>query len=127
MNLELVCETCHTKFESTRQRRFCSVICKARSPEFRPQMLANLEKARASYTPGPKKGEIRPCVQCGEMVYLTQTMIKRGAKFCGRPCYRLWLAARFGDKQVTRGEALEHLQKAAAVRTVLASMRKAKP
>lgn len=91
----MICETCRKPFASTKPRQFCSVTCKARAPQFREQMLANLEKARAAYIPAARKGETRPCVQCGKLIYLTQSMIKRGVKFCSREHYRLWMADRF--------------------------------
>lgn len=91
----MICETCNKPFESTKPRQFCSVKCRARSPRFKAQMLANLEKARAAYAPQPRKGEMRPCLQCGKEFYLTQTKIRRGTKFCSREHYRLWMADRF--------------------------------
>lgn len=93
--MQIICETCLKPFDSDKTRQFCSVTCRARSPRFREQMLANLEKARAAYVPPARKGENRPCVHCGEPVYMTQTMIKRGARFCSREHYRLWMADRF--------------------------------
>lgn len=93
--MNFVCQTCSRPFESKVMRRFCSVRCRASAPEFRKAILANLKSARANYVPPPKKGETRLCAHCQEPFYLTQTMIKRGAKTCSRVCYRKWMAARF--------------------------------
>ena len=89
------CPTCDTPFESHKPGRiFCSVKCRARSPQFAEIAKHNAEKARAAKA---QRGRAtRNCDWCHRSFPCQPA---RAQRFCSRTCYRSWRALIF-DSQI---------------------------
>lgn len=102
------CGGCGQTFPSRREAKFCGMKCYTGSKQF-SDMLAD---ARAkSLTPWSiarraekaRRGEGRPCLECGIDVYRKKS--EKGRKFCSTVCYRAYMAKRF-DRWLANPEGL---------------------
>lgn len=78
------CPSCGNGFESKKPKRFCSVRCRARSPEFIEIAKANAEKARAA------RRHTRPTRACEnpDCRKKFDCQPARATRFCSRACWR---------------------------------------
>lgn len=98
------CPTCDQPFSShVPGRKFCSVKCRARSPDFVAVAKRNAEKARAAKA--QREQATRSCEWCHKSFACQPSRTQR---FCSRICYRSWRAMIF-DSQVGALEGVPRL------------------
>ncbi len=94
--------------------RFCSMECYIGSEDFQTRIReqaasVNARKRadgarKAGITIDPQKRMTQPCLQCQKLIYVKPSNYK-AKRFCGTPCYREYLAARF-DRWVANPETI---------------------
>lgn len=92
------CPTCDLMFKSRDpKKKFCSMKCYTSSDQFKAMLASNREKA--SHPSSIEKramcirtGQMINCLECGAEVYSKPSAKK---KYCGRSCYRAYMAKRF--------------------------------
>lgn len=88
------CPTCQQSFESTRRKKFCSVKCRANSPDFIAVAKRNAVKAREARSRKAREERRHWCEQCGHQF---EAIASAGQRFCSRGCARRFRAAQFDD------------------------------
>lgn len=102
------CQACGIKFASRRDAKYCSLACYTGSGQF-SELLANAREksmtpaAIAKRAESARRGEGKPCLECGQDVYAKKSESKK--KFCSTACYRAYMAKRF-DRQIAAPETL---------------------
>lgn len=100
-------KACGKAFESKQPRQYCSMKCRANTPEFKKVCAKNLEGKRG-HGPARTLPDV-PCISCGSLMHMKPIDVKRGKKTCSRLCYRRYMAERF-DRWVANPETIEGLQ-----------------
>lgn len=99
------CPTCGQLFYSRLPKRFCSLACYTKSPEFTATRQAATESAkrlretRLGRSTDPTE---RVCLECGIHFFAQPSNPK---KFCSQTHYRLYLSKRF-DRQIASPETM---------------------
>lgn len=93
MPLRGPCLGCGKSFESRRQAKYCGLECYLASPQWKESQRRNSE--------GRKKPPTS-CAQCGAEIHHKK-------KFCGKTCYRTYMAERF-DRWIANPQRLGVLQ-----------------
>ncbi len=106
------CPTCLQMFESRYSKLYCSLACYNKSPEFieRARAQISTHAAREASAKAHRRGQDVPCEECRTSFYQKQPAKgKPVRRFCGRPCYRAYLAKRF-DRWIANPQRLGLLQ-----------------
>lgn len=99
------CPTCGKTFFSRLDKKFCSLDCYVKSPQF--QAMAHAAKpmtaeARERGRQKQLKGSMLVCLECGVEFYGKRS---KSRKFCTSTCYRSFLAKRF-DRWIANPEGM---------------------
>jgi hypothetical protein len=102
------CVGCGNEFFSRRDAKFCGMKCYTGSQQFSDMLKDSREKSLSPASvkkraEKSKKGEDKPCLECGADVYVKKSNI--GRKFCSKPCYRSYMAKRF-DRHIANPESI---------------------
>lgn len=97
------CKNCGEAFRSRTAKQYCSMDCYMASDAFRQMQKNNSQKmerqwraltpeAREKISDKLRTGEYIECLECGESIYRKKSGRN---KYCGKPCYRKYMARRF--------------------------------
>lgn len=102
------CAGCGNEFFSRREAKFCGISCYTGSKQFTDMLKDSREKAMtpasiAKRATMARRGEGKPCLECGTDVYRKKSAMNR--KYCSKACYRAYMAKRF-DRHIANPEAI---------------------
>lgn len=102
------CNGCGNEFFSKREAKFCGMKCYTGSALFTGLLAEAREKAMTPWAiqrraEMARRGEGRPCLECGQDVYVKKS--EKSKKYCSVVCYRSYMAKRF-DRQIASPEQM---------------------